>query len=90
MRFTPKFAHDCSHCVFTGGSATHDFYLHGSDPAVAVVVARFGEDEGDYSAMPLEHARMMEQPNPAALHMRDHSPLYIGVLLADMHMAGTE
>lgn len=87
MRFTPQFAHDCSHCVYTGSSATHDFYVHGSDTAT-VVVARFSADEGDYHAMPLEHARMMEQPNPAAICVQDYSPLYLAVILADMREMG--
>jgi hypothetical protein len=87
MTPTPQFAHDCSHCVYTGSSATHDFYVHGSGTAT-VVVTRFGEDEGDYHAMPLEHARMMEQPDPTATCVQDYSPLYLAVMLADLHMAG--
>lgn len=45
---TPKFTHDCETCTFLGHFYDHDVYLCGNQS----IIARHGDDGGDYYSMP--------------------------------------
>jgi hypothetical protein len=44
----PKFTHDCETCTFLGHFYDHDVYLCGNQS----IIARHGDDGGDYYSMP--------------------------------------
>ncbi len=58
---TPRYTHDCDHCVFLGTFGEADLYFadHGGvapgyEPAVATVISRTGDDGPEYtSGVPL-------------------------------------
>lgn len=56
---TPRYQHDCENCIFMGKDGRYDLYFcprvdHGS------VIARFGDDPGDYGSSPVSTALTMD------------------------------
>ncbi len=46
---SPSFEHDCACCLFLGRYAESDLYFCDREPDRPTVVARFGNDEQDYT-----------------------------------------